>query len=156
MDVTAADIMATNFQTLTPKMPLPEAIRLFHSAKAEEGKRIFGMMVVDSRHTLVGMLSMFDILLCVRPKHVAIWGEMEDIVPEGLFSTALDRLDGLRVDDLMSTELITITPSTHILAIIDIMLKRHVRRIPVVEDSQIKGIVYISDLFYQLLDRFMD
>jgi len=33
------------------------------------------------------------------------------------------------------------------------MIKKHVRRIPVVENGKIHGIVYISDLFYQLLGR---
>jgi len=40
-----------------------------------------------------------------------------------------------------------------LLVILDIMIKKHIRRIPVVEGDKIKGIVYISNLFYHLLDR---
>jgi len=36
------------------------------------------------------------------------------------------------------------------------MIKKHIRRLPVLESSKIKGIVYISDLFYNFLDRFID
>ena len=40
--------------------------------------------------------------------------------------------------------------------ILDIMIKQHIRRLPVVEDGKILGIVYISDLFYDILDRFTE
>ena len=39
----------------------------------------------------------------------------------------------------MTTELITITPETHLLLIIDIMIKKHVRRLPVLEGGKIVG-----------------
>lgn len=37
----------------------------------------------------------------------------------------------------------------------DLMIKRHIRRLPVVEGNNLVGIVYISDLFYHLLQKFM-
>jgi CBS domain-containing protein len=40
--------------------------------------------------------------------------------------------------------------------ILDIMIKKHVRRLPVLDNGKIVGIVYISDLFYNILDRFTD
>jgi CBS domain-containing protein len=36
------------------------------------------------------------------------------------------------------------------------MIKKHVRRLPVVEGQKIIGIVYISDLFNHLLERIGD
>jgi CBS domain-containing protein len=56
----------------------------------------------------------------------------------------------------MSTEVVTITPQTHLMMILDLMIKKHIRRLPVLEDGQILGIVYISDLFYHILDRFTE
>jgi CBS domain-containing protein len=101
------------------------------------------------------MLSMYDILLFIRPKHVSIWGEMDDIEPEGLFEYTLTRTTAVHVSDLMTTDLITISPDTHILMIVDIMLKNHVRRIPVLENETIQGIVYLSDVFYSLLQTLI-
>ena len=54
----------------------------------------------------------------------------------------------------MTQEVITIPPDTHTFMILDIMIKKHVRRVPVLEGEQLLGIVYISDLFYNVLDRF--
>jgi CBS domain-containing protein len=61
----------------------------------------------------------------------------------------------IRVGDLMTTDVVTITPKTPLLAIVDIMIKRHIRRLPVVRDQEVVGIVYISDLFYYLLQEYL-
>ena len=155
MELTAQDVMQTRYHVLAPDMALVDAISQFRLAGIEESRRVFGMPVVDQGGRLTGMLSMYDILLFVRPKHIRVWGEMEEVVPEGLFDATLERLRSLCVEDLMTPEVLTISPNTHILRIIDIMIKKHVRRIPVVQEERILGLVYISDVFYHLLERFL-
>ncbi len=156
MDLKAKDIMSTKYHLLRPEMPVSEAISLFKKASLEEGKRVFGMMVTNNKEELVGMLSMYDILLYIRPKHINIWGEMQEIFPEDLFMTTLERLKDIKVGDIMTYDVVTVSPETHILIIIDIMIKKHIRRLPVVENNKILGIVYISDVFYELLKNFME
>jgi CBS domain-containing protein len=39
--------------------------------------------------------------------------------------------------------------------VLDIMIKKHIRRIPVIAEARIQGIIYISDLFYHLLDQLV-
>ena len=156
MKFTARDIMSTNFHTLTPQTPLNEAVKLFKQASKEEGRKIFGMMVTDPENRLVGMISMYDILLILRPKHIHIWGLMEDIDIAGIVDTSCDKAKSVLVGDIMTPEVITITSQSHVLMILDIMIKKHVRRLPVLDNGKIVGIVYISDLFYNFLDRFTD
>jgi CBS domain-containing protein len=156
MKTTARDIMSTQFHTLTPDIPLNEAVKYFIQASEEEGRKIFGMMVTDTEGQLVGLISMYDILLFLRPKHTHIWGMMDDIDIAGIVDVACDRTKSVLVGDIMTPEVVTITPQTHVLMILDIMIKKHVRRLPVLEDDKIIGMVYISDLFYGFLDRFTD
>lgn len=156
MKIMARDIMSTRFHTLTPKTPVNQAVQSFKDASQEEGKKVFGMMVLDDQGNLVGMLSMFDILLFMRPKHIHIWGMMDDIDVAGLVNAACEKTKSILVGDIMSTEVITISPDTHKFMILDIMIKKHIRRLPVVEDGNLLGIVYISDLFYDILDRFTE
>ena len=111
------------------------------------------MLVVDDGGCLAGMLSVYDIFLLLRPKHTHIWGEMADLDLPGLLKAACDRAQPVLVGDIMTTELITITPDTHLLLIIDIMIKKHVRRLPVLDDGRVAGIVYLSRVFDYLLDR---
>jgi len=155
METTARDVMDTKFHTLSPRSTIADAVKLFKRASLEEGKKIFGMMVTDDNDELVGMLSMYDILLYIRPKHIQIWGEMDDIDPTGLFDAAIERAGSLQVGDIMTGDLVTITPDTHLMVIVDIMIKKHIRRLPVLDGRRIVGIVYISDVFYHLLQSFV-
>ena len=156
MLVQAKEIMSRSLHTLPPGIPISEAVQAFKSASEKEGRKIFGMMVVDESERLVGMLSMYDILLYLRPKHIHIWGMMEDIDIAGLVEKACANTKSIRVEDIMSSEVITVAPNTHLMMILEIMIKNHVRRLPVVENDRICGIVYISDLFYHLLDRLVE
>jgi CBS domain-containing protein len=153
MKTTAREIMTTRFHTLTPQMPVDAAVKLLVQAGKVEGRRMFGLMVVDEEDRLVGMLSMYDILLFMRPKHTHIWGMMDDIDLEGIVNRACQKTGSIRVGDIMSTDVVTITPQTHLMMILDLMIKKHIRRLPVVEAGKILGIVYISDLFFNILER---
>jgi CBS domain-containing protein len=151
----ATDVMMTRFMTLNPDNSITEAVKRFEAASQEQGKNVFGLMVTDDTDRLVGMLSMYDILLFVQPRHANIWQELEDEEQAGAFTELLGRVKSIRVGDLMTTDVVTITPKTPLLAIVDIMIKRHIRRLPVVRDQEVVGIVYISDLFYYLLQEYL-
>ena len=96
---------------------------------------------------------MYDILLFVRPKHVGLWGPMEDVDVSGVMEAICERARSLRVEDLMTADVITVTPDAHVMTILDIMMKKHIRRLPVVDEGEIQGIVYFSDLFRHFAEQ---
>ncbi|MEJ2137802.1 MAG: CBS domain-containing protein [Desulfofustis sp.] len=98
--------MVTGFHTVSPQTPISEAVKLFRQASSEEGRRIFGMMVLDDQGNLVGMLSMFDILLFMRPKHVHLWGKMDDIEIADIIDLSCKKAESIRVGDIMSQEVV--------------------------------------------------
>ena len=149
----AKDIMSRLFHTLNEELSISEAVKIFKSAGAEEGRKLFGMMVTDNSGKLVGMLSMYDILLFIRPKHVHIWGMMEDLDISGMIASSCAQARNVRVADIMTSEIISVTPDTHLLLVLDVMIKKHVRRLPVIEDDHIQGIIYISDVFHHIVDQ---
>ena len=154
MDITAREVMDTSYSTLSPRMTIGEAFRVFQKAGEEHRQIVFGMVVTDAAGQLLGMLSMYDILLLIRPKHIHIWGEIKDVDVSGILDEACQRAKGILVGDIMTTDLITITPDTHLLRVIDIMIKKHVRRLPVLEGGKMVGMVYMSRVFQHLLGRF--
>lgn len=156
MGTTAADVMTTEFQTLHPDTPVMDAVRIFKTEGRKGGRRVFGMMVTDDNQKLVGMLSMYDILLFIRPKHIHIWGMMNDIDVDGIIRNACKRIRPIRIGDIMTADVVTVGPGTQLMMVLDIMIRKHIRRLPVVADGNILGVIYISDLFYHLLDRFGD
>ncbi len=156
MKTTAADIMTTQFTTLLPETPVSEAIRIFREAFEQKGRRLFGMIVIDKDHRLAGMLSMYDILLYLRPKHIHVWGAMEDLEIAEVIDAAGKRIKSIQVGDIMTPDVVTIGPNANLMMVLNVMISKHVRRIPVPEDQQIIGIVYISDLFNHLLEQIGD
>jgi CBS domain-containing protein len=156
MKTTAADIMTTDFSTLLPQTPVIDAIRMFQESFSKQGRRLFGMIVSDEDQHLAGMLSMYDILLYLRPKHIHVWGSMEDLEIAGVIDAAGNRIKSILVGDLMTPDVVTVGPNANLMMVLDTMIKKHVRRLPVVEEQRVIGIVYISDLFSQLLERISD
>jgi len=152
----ARDIMKARFHTLSPRDTIAEAVKHFQIALEDEQKKVFGLMVTDENDQLVGMLSMYDILLFIQPKHAHIWGEIEDIDPSELYDERLERVKSIMVADIMTTEVVTITPDTHLMVIADIMIKKHIRRLPVVDGQEVVGIVFVSDVFHHLLRKFLN
>ena len=150
----ARDFMDTQFHTLHPQQNIAEAVSVFQKASESEEKKIFGMMVTDDQDRLVGMLSMYDVLNYVQPKNVAILGEMEDLDPAQVYSNRLKTIRSILVDDIMTTTVVTVQPDTHLMVIAEIMIKKHIRRLPVVKDQTVVGIVYVSDVFYWMMTIF--
>jgi CBS domain-containing protein len=156
MKTTAADIMTSQFTTLLPETPVSEAVRIFGEAFEQKGRRLFGMIVIDKDHRLAGMLSMYDILLYLRPKHIHVWGAMEDLEIAEVIDAAGNRIKSIQVGDIMTPDVVTIGPNANLMMVLNVMISKHVRRLPVVEDQRIIGIVYISDLFNHFLERISD
>ncbi len=152
MILTARDVMDDCFQTLRPDMSISEAVKVFERAGRRAGQKVFGIMVKDASGALVGMLSIYDIFLLLRPGQVRTRGEMAASEVPRFLADACRQVRGVQVGDIMTTELITVTPETHLVRIIDIMIEKHVRRLPVLENGRILGIVYISRVFDRLLE----
>lgn len=153
MGMTARDVMDHKFYTLLPQTTIAEAIRIFKKACEEQKQIVFGMVVANESGQLVGMISMYDIFLLLRPKYAHIWGEMKDLDLSGIIDEAFRRTKSMQVGDIMSGEVITITPDTHLLMIIDVMIRQRIRHLPVVEQGEMVGMVYLHKVFRHLLDR---
>lgn len=131
MEPIAKDIMVTDFHTILYSATIEEAMRKFKEASSSGNRRrVFGMMVVDEQGKLIGMLSMYDILLLLRPKHIHLWADMNDIDITGIIDTVCDRARHKKVEDIMTTDLITISPDTHLFTILDIMIKKTCKTYP--------------------------
>ncbi len=150
------EVMNTNYRYLLPKQTIAEAISAFKATSDSEGANVFGMIVIDSNNHLAGMLSMYDILQFIKPKNTPILGEMEDLLSEPLFDVLLERVKKIYVEDIMATDMVTVKPDTHIMVAVDIMLKKHIRRLPVIENDSVVGILYRFSVFNYLIEKLIE
>ncbi len=154
--LSARDIMTTNYVTVQPGVLVSRAAKMIFNGKARStGYKPFGLMVVDEFSHLLGMISMEDILYHLRPPfmnyelgNVPLW--------EGELEVYLDHFTDMRVEEAMSTPVVTIKPEDDVMVVIDRMIKSKIRRLPVVEAEKIVGIVYLSDVFYHVCKNWLN
>jgi CBS domain-containing protein len=102
--------------------------------------------VVEGDNQLVGMVTLRDVLLPLYPNygdyihdsvHSRDFMEMEEGYPEVL---------GKKVEDIMSSNPLTMSPNAPALEAASYMGLKNFRRIPVVEKNKLVGMVSISDI----------
>jgi CBS domain-containing protein len=102
--------------------------------------------VVDGQNTLIGLVALRDVLLPLFPNlgdyvhdnvHSRDFSEMEEGYPEVLKK---------KVEDIMSRNPLTVSPSTPILEAASYMGMKNFRRIPVAENGKMVGMVSIGDI----------
>jgi CBS-domain-containing membrane protein len=155
MELTAKDIMTKDFDTIREDAPILDAVRKILSGKVREtGHKTVSLMVTDAFGSFVGMISMMDILYHVRPPFFDYTVDWEGVT-EAEVPFYVDRFRGLVVGQVMSTLVPTASPNDMVLKLIDVMVKEKVRNLPVIQDSKVIGIVYLSEVFITLCKKWL-
>lgn len=140
---TAGDLMTRDVAVVHPETSLLEAVKLM----AE--RRISGMPVVDAKGAIVGMLSEGD-LVRWHEGYTEKQIRWLDMLAEG-GNLAPIFLAGIRdqhhkVRTVMAKGATTVTEDTPARDIAQLMCVENIKRVPVVRDGQLVGIVARSDL----------
>ena len=142
---TAADVMTTDVITVTPETPVREIAKLLYT------KRISGVPVVDPNRAVVGLVSEGDLM-----KHVDVIGEQRRSWWLTLFAgeTALAqdyaKTHGRRAQDVMTSQVISVMPTASLAEIANTLERHRIKRVPVVQDGRLVGIVTRSNLVQAL------
>jgi CBS domain-containing protein len=141
--VLAADIMTRDVAVVHRETSLLDAVKLMAQ------RRISGVPVVDADGDVVGMLTEGD-LLRWREGYTEKQAHWFEVLAEGqeVGSTFLEAIlsQHNRVKNVMSAGAVTITEGVSAREIAALMYKRNIKRVPVVRDGKLVGIVARSDL----------
>jgi CBS domain-containing protein len=138
----AADVMTGNVVTITRGAGILEAIRLMLA------HRISGLPVVDATGRVEGILTEGDLLrrseiATERRRH---WPWLEFLLGPGHAASEYVRTHGRVCDDLMSRDVISVAPEASLANIVELMERRHIKRVPVIANNVLLGIVSRPDL----------
>ena len=151
MTTTAKDIMMTNFETINENALVQVAInKIIHGKVRKTGHKTVSLLVVDNFNQMVGVVSMFDILYHLRPDYLNYGIEGEEISWKGQVEALTKSLEGKTVQQIMSPHVIGASPDEHIIVLLDRMVKHKYRRLPIIHNNRPVGMVYISDIYYNL------
>jgi CBS domain-containing protein len=143
--VKAIDIMTAAPITVTPQSSVMEAVRLMLQ------NRFSGLPVVDRDGAVVGIVTEGDLLRRAetgtqrrRPRWI------EFLVGPGRLAADYAQACGHKIDEVMTRTVQTITENTRLDAIVNIMERHQIKRLPVVRDGKLVGIVSRSNLLRAL------
>lgn len=141
----AKDIMTRNVVTIDENATVLQAVRLMLQHK------ISGLPVVDGTGKLVGVVTEGDFLRRAetaterrRPRWV------EFFLGPGRLAEDYVRTHASKVGELMTPEPVTVSEDTSLEAIVELMEKRRIKRVPVVRDGKLVGIVSRANLLHAL------
>jgi CBS domain-containing protein len=123
--LTAESIMTTNVVTITPDMAIKDAIELLLRLQ------ISGLPVVDQQGRLVGVITEFAVLAMVYDQEVQCQS----------------------VGQHMTREVFTVEASDPISRIADLCIVHRVRRLPVMRDGKLVGLIARRDVLKALYEN---
>jgi CBS domain-containing protein len=141
----AKDVMTTNVITVAPDASVLEALRLMLQ------HQISGLPVVDRNGDLVGIVTEGDFLRRAetgterkRPR----W--LEFLVGPGTLARDYVRSHARRVNEVMTYDVETVTDEAELGDVVNLMEKRRIKRVPVLRDDRLVGIVSRANLLRAL------
>jgi CBS domain-containing protein len=139
------DIMTRNVISVGTDESIMKAARLMLQ------NRISGLPVIDLNGELMGIVTEGDFLRRGelgtqrrRPK----W--LEFIVGPGRLAEEYVHTAGRKVDEIMTTDPVTASEDDPLEKVVEVMERRHVKRLPVTRDGRVVGIISRSNLMHAL------
>lgn len=144
MTLTAADIMTKKVVTAHPDDSVAKVARLLSD------HQISAVPVCDAQGSVLGMLSEGDLIRPFGMDNVSKRAWWLNLLAEGT-DLAPSFLDFLRVEnhparEMMVTPAVTATPDTTVSVLADLLTRHHIKRLPILRDGKLVGIVSRADL----------
>jgi CBS domain-containing protein len=140
------DIMTTQLVTAAPETPITRltALLLRH--------HVSGIPIVDAEGRVVGIVSESDLLhrIVVRAKRPRSWwrtliaGPADD-------PAEFVKVHGMRAENVMTRDVVGVNEDTSVEEVAQILEERRIRRVPVLREGQLVGIVSRTDLLRILI-----
>jgi CBS domain-containing protein len=141
----ARDVMVQDVVTVGPDEDVAKALQLLvdHDISA--------LPVVDGERRVIGILSEADLLHREKigtEKHRAWW--LEAVTPASVLALDYAKSHGRKVVELMSENIISADENTSLSELANILEKNRIKRVPILKDGKLVGIVSRSNLIQAL------
>ena len=141
----AVDVMVRGVKTVGPEADVADAVALL-------GKYdVSALPVVDKDGQLVGMISEADLIHRFEigtEKHHPWW--MEAMTAASSLAGEFAKSHGKKVEEVMTANVVSVTEDTPISEIAGLFERKRIKRVPVVRDGKLVGIVSRSNLIQAL------
>lgn len=138
------EIMTTDVITVKPDTTVGELADILAKNK------ISGVPVVDGQGRVLGMVSEADIILQDADLHFPYYIQFLEMViylqSVHKFEERVRKSIGSKVSEIMTQEVVSVSPEETVREVATLMADRNVNRLPVTEDERLVGIVTRGDI----------
>lgn len=141
----AKDVMTDRVVTVSPETTVEEI------AQTLLENRISAVPVVDSHDRLAGLVSEGDLMRQLQDegdRRGSWW--LEAFTGSSKAAADFVKAHGTKAEDIMTRDVVTVAPTTPVHEIAKTLETRRIKRVPVVEDSRVLGIVSRANLLHGL------
>jgi len=144
-DLTVADIMSYTLVTCNPDDTVKMCVDLLFE------KKVKGLYVTDENNNIIGEISEAQIIQKGIPSYASMIGNISFLKTAAPFEDFLKNEDKIYAKEVMKTDFITISTDASVLEASFAMVKNNVRRIAVVENGKIQGVVTMTDIIRKVM-----
>ncbi|MBV8336422.1 MAG: CBS domain-containing protein [Alphaproteobacteria bacterium] len=141
----AGEVMSSNPISVPAEAGLAEALRLMFD------HRVSGLPVVDGKAGLVGILTEGDLL---RRSEIGTAGQrsrwLDLLTMPGRLASEYVRTHTRRVGEIMTRDVISVAEDTPLTEVVRLMERHRIKRVPVLRDGALIGIVSRADLLHAI------
>ncbi len=137
MGITALDLMQKDLTALSKEDFIIDAVKMFYIHK------VTGLPVIEGNWYLVGFISESDIIKAALPTYLEIITSSAFLDKEGELGL-FDKIHGIgfrKVEDFMAKEVVYVEPSASLMSVADLMIRKRIKRLPVVQNGKLMGII---------------
>jgi CBS domain-containing protein len=142
------DFITRDLTSVTLDTPLKEVAEIL------SWRGISGVPVVDGKNEVIGFISEKDLITSLFPEQVRI--ENPDVIRIDNLAQIVKKLTSVgeaRVTDYMNTNIICVSEETPISDIAGIILKKGIKRLPVLRDKRLVGVIDRANLVRVMFER---
>jgi CBS domain-containing protein len=144
-----AEVMTSKMHTVFSHASFAEILELLVS------KHISGVPVVDKRRRLVGIISEKDLLSHLFPTIEEFYHDIHYYWNHQHIESEAGKITKLTAKELMNPRVVTVSPEDHVLRACALLLIHRIRRLPVVRERQLVGIVTTNNLYKNYLKHLL-
>jgi predicted transcriptional regulator len=136
LTINAGQLMHRDLSSVSEEDHVLDAVHLLYS------QRLSGVPVIRDDWVLQGYLSERDILRRATPTFLEVLAQSSFLDDsEGDLFERLKQIGDMKVKDVMNPDPIFVRPTESLMTVVDLMLRKGLKRLPVVEGRKLVGVI---------------
>ena len=144
------ELMGPKVVTVVPKTPLRKILQLMLRYHLND------ILIVDGEQRLEGIVTYSDLCRKLLPTESELMEHEEFLATPQLMEDRVRDVASIPVDEIMTRNVITVSPELEVLKAGATMIAHRVKQLPVVRDNKAIGIISHTDIGWGLMMQYAD